>query len=177
MECSICLEAISASTGKAEMSCGHPYHLKCLVNWLVKCDSCPLCRGKPSEFESLYDLPVQQDTIPDELTLTHERMMYQPIYTTLNSFLSSINAINPSRMPIEEDYMEGYMENLQHMFGNDMEFQPQLESVYDDITIPLAANEPYHTYPIMIHLRANERHCLYNSVGTGSTAVIGPPVF
>ena len=55
-ECSICLECISVSTtGRVEMSCSHTFHLKCIGKWLNKNSSCPLCRTKPSEMETLEE--------------------------------------------------------------------------------------------------------------------------
>jgi hypothetical protein len=53
-DCIICFEAISAKTGKSILSCGHEFHLKCIVAWLQKpYSSCPCCRASPGEFEWL----------------------------------------------------------------------------------------------------------------------------
>ena len=53
-DCSICFDAIAVSTtGCVEMSCSHKFHLKCIGTWLSKNSSCPLCRNKPSELETL----------------------------------------------------------------------------------------------------------------------------
>ena len=58
-ECSICLECISvATTGRVEMSCSHTFHLKCIGKWLKNNSSCPLCRNKPSEMETLEEAPL-----------------------------------------------------------------------------------------------------------------------
>lgn len=45
--CSICLEEIKAkTTGRVEMTCGHPHHFQCLTTWFNKesVHRCPLCR-------------------------------------------------------------------------------------------------------------------------------------
>ena len=53
-DCPICFDAITVSTtGCVEMSCSHKFHLKCIGTWLSKNSSCPLCRNKPSELETL----------------------------------------------------------------------------------------------------------------------------
>lgn len=59
MECSICYEAISATTGKAELGCGHGFHIRCLTKWFDQqhgndcSESCPLCRHEATEFEQM----------------------------------------------------------------------------------------------------------------------------
>lgn len=44
----ICLEDFSETDGKqvAELSCSnkHIFHVDCLKDWLVKNDTCPMCR-------------------------------------------------------------------------------------------------------------------------------------
>ena len=51
MDCSICLDAITNSYTK--LSCSHQFHLKCIVSWLSKADSCPCCRGATLETETV----------------------------------------------------------------------------------------------------------------------------
>ncbi len=40
--CSICLENITK--GKKKIECNHEFHLKCIDEWLIKSNTCPLCR-------------------------------------------------------------------------------------------------------------------------------------
>ncbi|KAL1214099.1 E3 ubiquitin-protein ligase RING1-like [Cardamine amara subsp. amara] len=48
--CSICLENFSGSNSKpTRMTCSHVFHAPCLVEWLYRKKSCPLCRTE------LYD--------------------------------------------------------------------------------------------------------------------------
>ncbi|XP_028758656.1 E3 ubiquitin-protein ligase CIP8-like [Neltuma alba] len=52
--CSICLDGITPSSetdeeedkGAAGIPCGHVYHHKCIFKWLLKQQTCPLCRYK-----------------------------------------------------------------------------------------------------------------------------------
>lgn len=43
MDCAICLERISNSTG-TKLSCPHKFHHSCLASWLIENDNCPICR-------------------------------------------------------------------------------------------------------------------------------------
>ena len=66
MECSICFNAITAATGKVELSCSHPFHFSCLTKWFDKqnmqgCEqNCPLCRHEANEFEKMPE-PVEDE--------------------------------------------------------------------------------------------------------------------
>ena len=52
-ECCICLTEINKTTGQVDMSCSHKYHLKCISKWLSNHSTCPTCRAKTSEMETL----------------------------------------------------------------------------------------------------------------------------
>lgn len=41
MECSICLDNIDCQKCFCLLSCGHAYHLCCII----RCNTCPLCRS------------------------------------------------------------------------------------------------------------------------------------
>jgi hypothetical protein len=63
MECSICYDAIDATTGVATLSCSHSFHICCIAGWFAKLEkgTCPCCRKEMSAHE---DLP--QATEDDE---------------------------------------------------------------------------------------------------------------
>ena len=54
-ECPICYENLNASeTGRAEMTCGHAFHIKCLVDWFTtnaNTQTCPMCRKVATDLE------------------------------------------------------------------------------------------------------------------------------
>jgi hypothetical protein len=70
MECSVCYEGITASTGQATLSCTHSFHIRCLVKWFdsqiekeLK-ETCPCCRHEATQHEKLpeYEAPgVEED--------------------------------------------------------------------------------------------------------------------
>lgn len=59
-KCVICLNDTTEQTGIVKTSCGHFYHFKCATNWLIKNDSCPMCRKILTENEQIRE--IWQDT-------------------------------------------------------------------------------------------------------------------
>lgn len=48
-QCSICYYTIKNSQMKT-LICGHAFHMKCIWNWLVLSNICPLCRKEVSKY-------------------------------------------------------------------------------------------------------------------------------
>ena len=46
--CSICLENVKSTNtiGTKRLTCGHSYHVDCILNWFVTSNECPVCRVK-----------------------------------------------------------------------------------------------------------------------------------
>ena len=55
MECSICLNEISKVTGVVTLGCCHNFHLGCIGRWVLKNESCPLCRHELGEQERIAE--------------------------------------------------------------------------------------------------------------------------
>jgi Ring finger domain len=53
MECSICQDTIEASGGHVTLACQHHYHLGCIGRWLLKSETCPMCRQETSDKEKI----------------------------------------------------------------------------------------------------------------------------
>ena len=59
MDCAICYDTITQSTGKMELSCSHSFHFSCLTTWFATQNankhpqSCPCCRHKSNEHEKM----------------------------------------------------------------------------------------------------------------------------
>ena len=49
MECTICLEPISAASTTGHVRCGHWFHFDCLHLWSQRSSSCPMCRQQFDE--------------------------------------------------------------------------------------------------------------------------------
>lgn len=51
-DCSICFEALTASTGHCTLGCSHTFHLACIGRWTNhSSSSCPLCRKELGDTE------------------------------------------------------------------------------------------------------------------------------
>lgn len=56
-DCSICLEEITAATGKTVLGCGHEFHLRCAVRWFLSlqgaASTCPCCRRESGHLDDV----------------------------------------------------------------------------------------------------------------------------
>ncbi|KAL1206482.1 RING-H2 finger protein ATL70 [Cardamine amara subsp. amara] len=53
--CPICLTELSSAVSRMELQCTHVFHRDCVVTWLKKNPSCPICRTKAlGETVSIY---------------------------------------------------------------------------------------------------------------------------
>lgn len=45
-QCSICFEKVPStnSARTKRLSCGHAFHLRCIISWFERSDDCPVCR-------------------------------------------------------------------------------------------------------------------------------------
>lgn len=62
MDCPICLDAITPSTGVVQTSCGHSFHFSCISTWYAKNKSnCPCCRAPAAPTEALPAVKPQEE--------------------------------------------------------------------------------------------------------------------
>lgn len=55
MDCPICLTELSSVVSRMELPCSHIFHRDCVMTWLKKNPSCPICRTKAlGETVSIY---------------------------------------------------------------------------------------------------------------------------
>eukprot|EP00128_Syssomonas_multiformis_P004447 Colp12_sorted_trinity150504_noHs@33892 len=55
VECQICLEPLKLNDSCKEMPCRHVFHDLCLLDWLKKRNSCPLCRHELPSADEDYE--------------------------------------------------------------------------------------------------------------------------
>eukprot|EP01080_Neovahlkampfia_damariscottae_P009577 gene9577-1780_t len=53
--CPICIEAFEISTKALVLPCNHLFHEKCLIEWLQKRATCPLCRTEIETDDPEYE--------------------------------------------------------------------------------------------------------------------------
>lgn len=67
--CSICLENLTENI-IIEFDCNHPFHPKCIFEWVIVNDTCPMCRkeinGKIVEEEIVREL-LDHETLEDDI--------------------------------------------------------------------------------------------------------------
>lgn len=82
MECSICYNEITSTTGKVELSCSHPFHFTCLTTWFNKqktqggSENCPLCRHEANEFEKMPNIITEN--VEDDDNGTFDQFSHGP---------------------------------------------------------------------------------------------------
>lgn len=42
--CAVCIDEIEVSSNNFKTVCEHEFHIKCLLDWLMKNETCPSCR-------------------------------------------------------------------------------------------------------------------------------------
>lgn len=60
--CSICREEYNVGDSKTKLQCQHEFHNKCIKEWLIRSNKCPLCRGDIMD-EGLYDLIYPREPV------------------------------------------------------------------------------------------------------------------
>ena len=63
-KCSVCWENVRStnSSNTKRLSCGHSFHLNCILNWFIKSNECPVCRQEQIKDPFiLYKEKIQED--------------------------------------------------------------------------------------------------------------------
>jgi len=98
-DCSICYESIVASmSGRAEMTCGHTYHLRCIADWLTSAHgarSCPLCRKEATS----HEVPTSRSAGP----LSNLNIIHSAIHTRRRRVQDWLYIDNQTYMAILEN--------------------------------------------------------------------------
>lgn len=72
MECSICFDEITSSSGQVVLGCSHTYHLGCVSRWFLKETTCPLCRQETGEKEKILDVISESEEEDEEEEIEEE---------------------------------------------------------------------------------------------------------
>ena len=111
-DCAICCDEITKGTGRSVMSCGHEFHMRCLVQWLQKLDgtgNCPCCRAEPTEMERLVAAPVaESDDESDDESEGEEVTEVTPLMEAVrDGNLAEVNRMIAEGINLEEKDSDG----------------------------------------------------------------------
>ncbi len=138
MDCAICYEAITASTGKVDLSCSHSFHFSCLTSWFATqngnehTQSCPYCRHESNEHEKMlttFIYPHNVQALPESeaepidmrviaaATAAAERaaVAFLEARTAVNAFLhanSRLREIHQDNIQVEWDELPRTEESI-----------------------------------------------------------------
>ncbi len=120
MECSICMNAIDASTSSARMTCGHSFHFGCVATWANTNPSCPLCRHSFGETEAIQR--PEPEPILDENGMSRLRIITQGLGGTgRQSFLDYVLTSRPQNFLLDSVLnrtTESRRVTLEDMYGS-----------------------------------------------------------
>ncbi|MEN2497891.1 MAG: hypothetical protein MHMPM18_002222 [Marteilia pararefringens] len=66
-ECPVCLEAFADDERIRILACRHTFHSDCIITWLERNTSCPMCR-KLIEYNELLAMPESQQNLAADNT-------------------------------------------------------------------------------------------------------------
>ena len=69
--CAICIDNFEAGTEVRHLTCGHPYHKKCIDPWLMEKGTCPQCKVDVLKQLGLRDSESYADPPTDEESPPH----------------------------------------------------------------------------------------------------------
>lgn len=74
-DCSVCLEILDYSVNSmntTKLSCGHEFHVDCIISCLRKCNECPYCRDTENNRKISIHSSFNADTFNDDDDYTEE---------------------------------------------------------------------------------------------------------
>ena len=108
MDCAICYEPITQSTGKATLSCSHEFHMGCITTAIIKGrnTTCPYCR---------HNLDKKEIPVFDAVELADEELesAYTEFYrTTVTGLAPYVTSVHESDEESDEESDDTIWENL-----------------------------------------------------------------
>lgn len=78
-ECLICLEEQELGGMACKLPCGHIYHKECLVMWLKKQCTCPVCRFELETDDSAYEQQRKKRMMERKLRFRRDELDHKPV--------------------------------------------------------------------------------------------------
>lgn len=168
MECSICLNDITKTTGLVTLGCCHSFHLACIGRWVLKNESCPLCRQELGEQERIAEDASEAsedegewDDEDDDSEDENEMPNIRWRRVGVGRWIVEDEEDSDSAPDLPEFNSEDHaLWNMRDLFGplNDLEGEP-VEQVANKIRSPRIQHDSRDT-PFMFLMRQN-RHLVH----------------
>lgn len=95
IDCAVCKDKFAIGTEVIELDCSHPFCEECIIPWLEKNNTCPVCREELKTDDADYEL----DKLPQSNTSTTTTT--QQTNQNNNSYVSSLDDSN-----FDDEYFE-----------------------------------------------------------------------
>ena len=109
-ECPICYEALDArTTGQAELTCGHAFHIRCIADWFATehANTCPLCRKEAAALEVPSPAKARVHHNNQLLALIDNTIPYdRGVYSYIRQTNVVAAPIEQNDMALEENYIQ-----------------------------------------------------------------------
>ena len=100
MQCPVCFDDITTASGKAELSCSHTFHIKCLSTWFSKTETCPCCRHEANTTEKIYkeedDSESDYETGPLFTQLSLQELLQMAAAERARHLFQKLKFLNPA---------------------------------------------------------------------------------
>lgn len=104
MNCTICCDQLKKN--QVKLACGHEFHNKCLMHWLIGHDTCPICRYQINPKNKLNTILNEEDD--DEI-----KIYINPKYPNeIQNYM--INVVIDSLTLGDESWTDDYLTNYLH---------------------------------------------------------------
>jgi hypothetical protein len=111
-DCSICLEILDAGVNNintTKLSCGHEFHVNCIISCLRKCNECPYCRdtenNRKISIHSAYDADTFDDDDDGYTEESDNNDEWERNYNDCVKTLQQIRRKNPEIKTIMRDFL------------------------------------------------------------------------
>lgn len=95
MECTICIDAISADEKPIKFECGHAFHSTCASKWLLFNNTCPYCRNeiyKETHSVDIDDEELKVTLIDNTIFKMYNETLLENFYLELDEIVEDIDS-------------------------------------------------------------------------------------
>ena len=111
-QCSVCLEDVGSinTANTKRLSCGHSYHINCILNWFVTSNECPVCRSNQDNDLLINFKDKVEDNMrakyKDAIKSLEDELIYLQVRTVVTSAISGGDFDEPVGLGFRVNYAE-----------------------------------------------------------------------